>query len=190
MTPGGQEKHVKWPPGWPQIDPWSTPTRPLIDPKSTPDQPLLNPCLTPNQYFHHGVPSSMIIDDHRFSSLTFIEYEWYLVNLMRFAKINDTTRKSMISYGNQWYPTEINDIRRKSMIILHEDRWFSMIIDNRTPWWKYWFGVDQGSSWGWFRVDQGSSWGWSGVDSGSWRWDRWVGFRGSLGRFVGFLVVC
>ena len=63
MTPWGQETHVKWPSGWPQIDPWSTPTRPLINPKSTPTQPLFDPESICSSW-------SAIINDHRKSSIT------------------------------------------------------------------------------------------------------------------------
>ena len=102
----------------------------------------------------------MKIIDIRRKSLISDENQWYP------TKIIDIQWKSMISDGNHWYPVRINDILWKSMMKIYDHRWFSMIIDDGTPWWKYWFGVDQGSSWGWFRVDQGSSWGPFGVNQG------------------------
>ena len=62
---------------------------------------------------------------------------------------------------------QVYDLCTDSIYPCYDDRWFSMIIDDGTPWWKYWFGVKQGLSRGWSGVDLGSIRGRVGVDQGS-----------------------
>ena len=64
---------------------------------------------------------------------------------------------------------QVYDLCTDSIYPCYDDRWFSMIIDDGTPWWKYWFGVKQGLSRGWSGVDLGSIRGRVGVDQGSTR---------------------
>ena len=117
MTPGGQKKHVKWPPGWPQIDPWSTPTRPLIDPKSIPDQPLLNPCLTQTIFSSW----STIIIDFLWISLILIGYHWFSSDIIDFRWI------SLIFVGYHWFSLDIIDFLWLSLIFVGY-HWFSLDI--------------------------------------------------------------
>ena len=50
----------------------------------------------------------------------------------------------------------VYDLCTDNIYPCHDDRWFSMIIYAGTPWWKYWFGVQQRLIRGWSGVDLGS----------------------------------
>ena len=116
------------------------------------------------------------INDIRRESMMSDENQWYC------TKINDIKRKQRYNYYIVIHIIllimckaiilisiciQVYDLCTDSIYPCYDDRWFSMIIDDGTPWWKYWFGVKQGLSRGWSGVDLGSIRGRVGVDQGS-----------------------
>ena len=95
------------------------------------------------------------INDIRRESMMSDENQWYC------TKINDIKRKQRYNYYMVIHIIllimckaiilisiciQVYDLCTDSIYPCYDDRWFSMIIDDGTPWWKYGFGVKQGLS--------------------------------------------